>query len=53
MRALVYGTTFFPGVSSADAAAPVAISPGEDRRIEIRLKGERALLHRVQRFRIT
>jgi hypothetical protein len=32
-----YGLTFFPGVPSADAAAPVAVAPGEDRHIEIRL----------------
>lgn len=32
-----YGATFFPGVPSADAAAPVVVSPGEDRHIEIRL----------------
>jgi len=32
-----YAATFFPGVPSADAAAPVVVSPGEDRHIEIRL----------------
>jgi len=32
-----YGATYFPGVPSADAAVPVAIAPGEDRHIEIRL----------------
>lgn len=35
-----YGTTFFPGVASADAATPVAVSPGENRRIEIRLRAQ-------------
>ena len=32
-----YGLTFFPGVPSAEAAASVAVAPGEDRHIEIRL----------------
>jgi len=33
-----YALTFYPGVPSADAATPVAISAGEDRHVEIRLR---------------
>ena len=33
-----YASTFYPGVPSADGAAPVAVSPGENRHIEIRLR---------------
>src|SRR5262249_26018654 len=35
-----YGTTFFPGTDSADAATPLGIAPGEDRRVEIRVRAQ-------------